>query len=412
LKKKGGATLTIRIPSDPDAPPLDAPNDESPTTVFRPTPFRWRDPKTFPRRQFVYGTHYIRKYLSVTAAQTKVGKSSLDLVEAVAMASGQDLLGVAPSRPLRVWYWNGEDPLEEIERRVMAICLRYDIDRTEIEGNLFLDSGRDVQIIVATQSKTGTVIATPVEHALIAALKSGSFDVLILDPAISTHRVSENDNGAIDAVAKTFGRIAEAANVAVEMASHTRKLSGATATIDDARGASAWTSAARDVRVLNRMSKEEAAKAGIEEDKARRYFRSDSDGNLAPTAKAEWFTLASVGLGNGSVGTVDDQDYVGVPTTWRLPNVFEGVTVSHLRKVQAYVAESGKKWRQNSQATDWIGIAVAQVLKLDATNKAHRTKINAILKQWIRNGMFAEVVGEDDNRIKRKFVVVGASAND
>jgi hypothetical protein len=50
---------------------------------FSPTPFKWRDPSSFPRRQFVYGRHYARKYLSVTAAQTKVGKSFLSLVEAV-----------------------------------------------------------------------------------------------------------------------------------------------------------------------------------------------------------------------------------------------------------------------------------------------------------------------------------------
>ena len=130
---------------------------------FTPTPFTWRDPATFPRRQFVYGRHYARQYLGVTAAQTKVGKSSLDLVEAVAMASGRNLLGVEPVRPMRVWYWNGEDPQEELERRVLAICLHYGIDHREVEKSLFLDSGRDTEIIVATQTKTGAVIATPVE---------------------------------------------------------------------------------------------------------------------------------------------------------------------------------------------------------------------------------------------------------
>ena len=45
------------------------------------------------------------------------------------MASGQNLLGVAAIRPMRVWYWNGEDPQEELERRVLAICLHYNIDR-------------------------------------------------------------------------------------------------------------------------------------------------------------------------------------------------------------------------------------------------------------------------------------------
>jgi hypothetical protein len=128
----------------------DKAEDGKPVT-FTPTPFRWRDPSTLPRRQFVYGSHYARKFLSVTAAQTKVGKSSLVLVEAVAMAGGIDLLGIEPIQPMRVWYWNGEDPREEIERRVLAICLHFNINPREVEKNLFLDSGRDTEIIVATR---------------------------------------------------------------------------------------------------------------------------------------------------------------------------------------------------------------------------------------------------------------------
>ena len=161
------------------------------------------------------------------------------------------------------------------------------------------------------QTKAGARIATSVENALTEALIEGKFDALMLDPLVSLlGGASENDNPIIDAVAKTFGRIAGKANVAIEAASHTRKLGGAAATIDDARGASAWVSAARDVRVLNRMTTEEAAKAAIEIGKERAYFRVDSDGNLAPPAATEWFEFVPVGFGNGGDG--EGQDYVGV----------------------------------------------------------------------------------------------------
>jgi hypothetical protein len=325
---------------------------------FTPTPFKWREPSTFPRRQFVYGRHYARQYLSVTVAPTKVGKSSLDLVEAVAMASGRNLLGVEPVRPMRVWYWNGEDPQEELERRVLAICLYYGIKRGELEETLFLDSGRDTEIIVATQAKTGgAVIATPVEDALTSALIEGKFDVLTLDPAVSVHRVSENDNMAIDAVAKTFGRISGNANAAIETVHHTRKLGGQEATTEDSRGASSYTAAARDVRALNRMTKDEGAKAGIEEGKERLYFKVDTDGNHSPASTTEWFNLASQGLGNGSGGPIDDQDYVGVVVPWKLPDAFEGVTVADLRTVQAAIRVG--RWRENSRAKDWAGPSLA-----------------------------------------------------
>ncbi len=377
---------------------------------FTPTPFRWRDPSTFPRRQFVYGRHYARQYLSLTAAPTKVGKSSLCLAEAVAMASGLNLLGVEPAAPMRVWYWNGEDPQEELERRVLAICLHYSIDRSKIEDSLFLDSGRDTEIIVATQTKTGARIAVPVEDALNAALKEGKFDVFILDPAVSVHRVSENDNMAIDAVAKAFGRIAGKANVAIEAVHHTRKLGGSEATIEDSRGASAWVSAARDVRVLNRMTKDEGARAGIEDGKERLYFRADTDGNLSPASATDWYNLASQGLGNGSGGPIDDQDYIGVATRWTWPDPFADVTTSDLRAVQAAIADG--RWRESSQAKDWAGHAVAKILSLDATNKTHRAKISALLKTWIANGVLAVVEGLDAKREKRNFIEAGQSDED
>ena len=95
-------------------------------------------PLTVPPPSIRLGRHYARQFLSVTAAQTKVGKSSLGLVEAVAMAAGQNLLGIDPVRPMRIWYWNGEDPQEELERRVLAICLHYCVDQRIVENNLFL----------------------------------------------------------------------------------------------------------------------------------------------------------------------------------------------------------------------------------------------------------------------------------
>jgi hypothetical protein len=67
--------------------------------------------------------------------------------------------------------------------------------------------------------------------------------------------------------------------------------------------------------------------------------------------------------------------------------------------------------RSDSQAKDW-GVAVAKVLNLDATNKAHRAKIAALLKTWIANRMLVVVEAEDASRRKRFFIEVGTAAND
>jgi hypothetical protein len=122
-------------------------------------PFRHVELSMFPRRQFVYGRHLIRGFLSATVAPGGVGKSALSIVEAVAMVSGRSLRGTRPRKPLRVWYWNGEDPAEEIQRRVEATCLAFDVDPASFEGRLFIDSGRRTEIVLASQGKSGTLLS-------------------------------------------------------------------------------------------------------------------------------------------------------------------------------------------------------------------------------------------------------------
>jgi hypothetical protein len=380
--------------------------------VYNPTPFVWRDPTTMPRRQFLYGTHYCRGYVSATIAPPGVGKSSKALVDAVAMATGRSLLGAMPTEPLTVWYVNLEDPREEIERRVLAICLHYGIKPHELQGRLFFD-GREIEIVIAHQTRDGAKIAAPVVHALVAALTARNVDVFVLDPFISAHRVSENDNPALDAVVKTLGRqVAGVTNCAIELVHHTRKmLEGEEVEVHHGRGGSALIGGVRSMQVINRMSENEGKKSGVGE-KYRSYFRVDNGkANLAPPSrKADWFKLESVALGNGSDCLLDDQDYVGVVTAWEWPNPFDDVTAADLRAVQAHVREG--QWRESSQSPDWVGRAVAKVLELDVEDEADKTKIKGLLKTWIKKGMFRVVEGEDEKRNKRKFVVVGEPAND
>jgi hypothetical protein len=139
------------------------------------TPTFWipRDPKSIPRRQCLYGNHYYRKFVSTTAAPGGRGKSSLDMVEAVAKAMKLPLLGVPVPKRLRVWYWNGEDPREEIDRRILAICLHFNIDQTELAEWLCTDNGRETPIHIAGQQGNKTVFG-PDAEALAKALISNS----------------------------------------------------------------------------------------------------------------------------------------------------------------------------------------------------------------------------------------------
>ena len=299
--------------------------------------------------------------------------------------------------------------MEELERRIVAACLHYGIARSEIEGRLFVDTGRESKIIIAQQIKGRATVARPVVDAVIALIRANKIGLMIVDPFVASHRVAENINDAIELVAAAWAEIADVTGCAIELVHHTRKTGGAEATTEDSRGASALVNKARSARALNQMSEDEAAKAGVKPRKT--YFRVDNGkANMSPPAdQADWYRLESVDLGNARGSRPSDS--VGVPVPWKWPDAFEGVTMMDLRKAQAAIAEGGP-WRENSQARKWAGHAMAKALGLDATNKAHKAKIAALLKAWIKIGMFVVVGGEDGKRMPRKFIEVGTPADD
>jgi AAA domain len=370
------------------------------------TPFVWRDPATIPPRSWLYGRHYIRQFLSCTIAPGGWSKSSQLIVEVLAMASGRPLLGVTPASKLRVWYWNGEDPLDEIDRRIEAAMVCHDVKPEEIEDYLFRDSARKMPIIMATQTRNATIIAKPVVDEVIETIRLNKIDVMVVDPFVKSHRVTENDNLAIDMAAEQWAAIADVTNCAIEASHHTRKVSGGDVTIEDSRGASSLMSAARVGRVLNRMNREEASQSGVEQ--RWRYFRNDRAGeakaNMSPPPEdADWFKLASVDLGNG--------DNVGVVTAWTWPSPFEGISVHHLRLAQKAVSEGGP-WRAHHQADDWVGKPIAKALNLNVKKDPDRAKVRGLLATWIETGMFIEVTGEGRGRHKTTFIEVGKWASD
>jgi len=248
-----------------------------------PTPFKWIEPRLIPPRGFVYGAHFVRKYVSCTIAPTKTGKTSLLIAELLSIATGKPLLDITPREIGNVWLWNGEDPRDDLQARVTATMLAHSLTPKEVEGRFFLDSGRDQGLVLARQTRDGNVIAEPVEKHLIEYLGDLKIISAAVDPFVSSHRIPENDNTLMDAVVKSWARIADTANCAIDLVHHPRKTGGAEVTAEDGRGASALISGCRAQRVLNRMSKEQAKELNVPEESHRRYFRiSNADTNLAP----------------------------------------------------------------------------------------------------------------------------------
>jgi hypothetical protein len=412
-----GAIIAEALIAEADAPKL-APHEPPVETAFDARPFIWTDPATLPRREWIYGRHYVRKYVSMTVAAGGAGKSSLAIVEALSMVKGWPLLGDSDyERPeilgARVWYYNGEDDYDELRRRIMAACIHYRIRPTDLEGRLFVNSGRDTRLVTHRMAGRDVAIVAPRVEQLKRAIVANAIDVLIVDPVVSTHRVPENDNGAINEVAEAWAQIAEECNVSVELIHHTKKVeAGRTVTATDARGGSALVAACRSVRELNHMTDEQAESAAVnaEERLTIKALTWGKTNLTLPPATPRWKRLVDVALGNWTGELAQGQDHQAVMTEWAWPTpkaLVEGVDAEHLAAIKERLSGGPYSYSEGRKGADWAGFAIAEILKMPSSEPTEQKKIAAMLGAWIKSGDL-EVVTRNDklqNHKPRKFVV-------
>ena len=386
-----------------------------PKPAFGAAPFEWIDPSQIPKRQWLYAPHYIREFLSLLFSSGGKGKSSLLIVEALAMVSDKPLLNIQPAKRLRVWYWNGEDPILELQRRFAAAIKHYELTPEDIGDRLFINSGRTLPIVIAEDEKYGTTICEPVIADVIKTLIDNKIDVLIIDPFVSCHRVAENDNSAIERVAKSWSHIAEATHCSIMAAHHTRKMGGDRATVDDGRGASALHDAARGARTINTMTDAESENADIASRERRYYFRADiGKANLTqPAEEADWFKLVSVDLGNGDNeegwDVARDGDKIGVVTPWDYPvDDTPRPTPLDIIRAQAAIRDGGP-WRADQRATvePWVGIPIANALGRNLISKTEKRAVADLVRDWLGAGFLKRVAGLDDHHEARSYIEAG-----
>lgn len=385
-----------------DGPEPDWLNGEpEPDAVIVATPYAWRDPATLPRRPWLYGRQLLRGSVFLLVAPGGTGKSALTTGMALALCTGRPLLGAEVwGGPKRAWLWNLEDAMADLSFSIQAAALHWGVKSADLDGRLFVDSGLDgAALKLAVQDRNGPRIDATASAAIVDEMLRRKIDVLVIDPFISSHGLAENDNAAIDLVAKEWSRIASQAGCAVVLVHHSKKMAGETVTAESSRGASALVDASRGGLALNTMTDQEADRYGIDRDKRRQFFRADNaKANRAPAGVGEWFELVSVHLDNGP----DGGDSVGVATRWSPPDPFDDVTADHLDQVERLIAAGD--YRESIQSPDWAGNAVADVLGLDLSDPADKAKAASILKTWIRNKALI-VARETDGKGKSRPMV-------
>lgn len=245
----------------------------------------------------------LRGAVTVLAGAGAVAKSTFALGVAVSLAADRDVLGLGVTKRARAYVLNNEDPPDELQRRGHAICQEHGIPPADLDGWLALRSGygRTVRLIDAHGRLT--------EEGIRLERDLAGFDVAILDPFVSLHRVAaENGTAEMDAVMDGLKRIAARAGVALIVLHHVRKSNGGDPSdVENIRGASSILNAARIGAVLHHLPERQAQSLGLSKETAAsvRVLTYGKE-NLSPANReGQLFELVGARLPNG--------DAVGVP---------------------------------------------------------------------------------------------------
>ena len=137
-------------------------------------------------------------------------------------------------------------------------------------------------------------------------------------------------------------------------------------------------------RVLNRISAEDGARAGISDYERPRYIRIDrAKGNNSPASETRWVTFANVTLPRG--------DDVGVMTLWVPPHLDKAqVTETHHRAAGVFLAilrrfnAAGRRVSDSKNAGNYAPRQFAQ------EREAREAAVSKALLQHVMNDMLSD----------------------
>jgi hypothetical protein len=326
---------------------------------------------------------------------------------------------------LRVWYHNAEDDRDEMQRRLAGVLINFGLTHADLNNNLILSSGRDMNVSLARQTTSGPEISPGVVDGIVDQANALNVDVIVFDPLGAMHTLPENSNEAANLLSGALREIAQRTGAALVLLHHTSKqaatdmdAAGAAAS----RGASAFTDAARVVRQVVRMTSKEATRFGIAEENRRDYLRVENGkANLSRAEGGRWLRMQEVSLGNGN-GLWPHGDSVGIIERWNPPGPVAG-TAADLARVQAAIATASARPRFDQRSPDWIGYLAARTLQLDiglpdAVTKDRTpaqaeasARVRAMIDGWFQDGGLIRVEERDPkSRREVSFVGVGSPA--
>ena len=194
--------------------------------------------------------------VTLLGAHGGTGKSTLGLMLAVCIATGQPLFGV-PTRQGAVLYFSGEDPGDVVRYRLRWICQSMNVDPASLAGKLHILDATDgdpalYRELQVAGSKTGATTAT--FTLLEQYIEAHGIDVAMLDNASDTYDASEIDRARVRGFMRALSVLARPGRGMLLLA-HIDKgtARGERSGSEGYSGSTAWHNSARSRMFLSRQ---------------------------------------------------------------------------------------------------------------------------------------------------------------
>jgi hypothetical protein len=360
------------------------------------------DTDTPPPRSWLLGNIFARKFMSSLLADGGVGKTALRYAQLLSCATGRSLTGDHVFQRCRVLIISLEDDANELRRRILALMLRYKIDRSELKGWLFLSAPGAAGGRLMMLDKSGRTARGPLVDNMEAVIVARGIDIVSIDPFVKSHSVEENSNSAIDDVVQILTDLAAKHDIAVDAPHHTSKGTADPGNASRGRGASAMKDGARLVYTLAPMSTEEAQSFGLKEQERRLLIRMDSGKvNITPPmTEAKWFRLVGVALGN-ETDLYPNGDEVQTVEPWTPPDKWAGLSNHLLNQILTAIDAGMPDGNRYSDGPNVADRAAWRVIIKHAPTKSE-TDAREIIKAWVKSGLLVRDTYE--NPTTRKTV--------
>lgn len=249
---------------------------------------------------WVMDNRYAIGFITLLSSQGGVGKSTFTWAEALAVATGKPLTNRHVKAPINVWVYNTEDPNNMIREKMEAVSVIHTVHMKKLSSGkkVYWTSGTEKPFLLMTTKRNEYIVNDALVEKTIRYIKKKDIKLFIVDPLVSTHRVSENDSGAMDMLMDIWQRIAIEAKCAVATVHHVSKSGSKSLEIDmnDSRGSSAIPNAARLAFVISNMNEKESIKFNVPETERIMHLKVDCvKNNLGTLGETVWLKKNIVG---------------------------------------------------------------------------------------------------------------------